>query len=299
MGFWSINPYVGCEFGCKYCYARFAHRYAMGRKRASEQASGEAAMEAFERQILVKRPPSVLAALDRDLARVQAKSARNDRCPIIVGTATDPYQPAERRFGVTKVILERLLGTRGLTLGIITKSPLICRDIDLLVKLSQRHSVTVYISLISTSVRITKLFEARSPMPHTRLRALGKLRRARIKAGINCAPVLPGITDSLFQIEPLMTAACDMHSAFVHPSVVRLYPAVRSSYLSVIAEHFPSLISRYRVMYRGSRDASPGYVDAVRRRFQRIARKHGLSADDPLGMREERQVEPETQLSLL
>jgi len=310
MGFWSINPYIGCEFGCTYCYARVTHRYAVERAHYAGRASTEAVAqfrasgnwEMFERHIFVKRRHAVLTALERDLVRIHLKNTLDDPHPIIIGTATDPYQPAERRFQITRAIVERFLDARGLVIGIITKSPLICRDIDLLGELGRRHRVTVYISLISTDTRTIKLFEPRAYMPHARLRALQKLNKAGIRAGINAAPILPGVTDSVFQIDDLMLAAREADTAFVHPSVLRFYPAARDHFLPVIAQHFPNLIPRYRAAYRVGWDAPSSYVSAVQRRFQRIARKHGIDPDDPLQVREHRVAKvakQEMQLSLL
>ncbi len=147
MEFWSINPYVGCELGCAYCYAHYAHRYVVERAQNNGKAPHEESPQsskpkdgtAFARHIFVKQRKAVLNALERDLARVNKQSAPNNPVTVAIGTATDPYQPAERQFGITRAILERLVNAEPLTLGITTKSPLICRDIDLLSELGQRH----------------------------------------------------------------------------------------------------------------------------------------------------------------
>ncbi|UCG86731.1 MAG: hypothetical protein JSW71_23020, partial [Gemmatimonadota bacterium] len=151
MGFWSLNPYVGCEFGCAYCYARYAHRYTMERAYTAGQVSTAAFdrfqetnnWQAFERLIFVKRRKTVLMALERDLMKIHHKSAFRAPSPIVIGTATDPYQLAEQRFHTTRAILGRLLATQGLTISLITKSPRICRDIDLLRELQTRHRLVV------------------------------------------------------------------------------------------------------------------------------------------------------------
>ena len=307
MGFWSLNPYVGCEFGCAYCYARYAHRYVMERTHTAGQVSAAASSgigetdgrQGFERLIFVKRRQAVLAALERDLMRIRRRNVSRTPSPIVIGTATDPYQPAEQRFRITRATLGRLLATRGLAISLITKSPRICRDIDLLRQLQARHLLVVYISLISTDVCIIRRFEARSPMPHVRLRTLRKLRDAGITAGLNAAPVLPGITDSAFQIDALMAAARRAGAGFLHPAVLQLYPPVRDCYLPIIKKHFSNLILRYGAAYRGNWEAPRDYVAAVQRRFQRAARKYGMDTEDPLQIREQRQAERETQLSLL
>jgi DNA repair photolyase len=307
MGFWSVNPYVGCEFGCTYCYARYAHRYVVERAHGADRISAEEISrfkdsnnwEIFEHHIFVKQRPAVLAALERDLARIHSRISTGTTCPIVIGTATDPYQPAERRFRITHSILERLLTTRGFSISIITKSSLICRDIELLRKLQRRHQIVVYISLLSVDVGVIKLFESRSPMPHVRLSALRKLSDAGIIVGINAAPVLPGITDSSFRINSLMAAAMRAGAAFVHPSVLRNYPTVRDGYFPIVQEHFPELIPRYRAAYQKNWDAPTDYVTAVIRRFTRAAQKYGISTEDPLQIRGQQPAEPDTQLSLL
>ncbi len=307
MEFWSMNPYVGCELGCTYCYAHYTHRYVVERTHhAAELLYGQFAKPArsnreadFTRHIFVKQRSAVLNALERDLARINRASSPADPATLAIGTATDPYQPAERHFGITRSILERLLDVEGLRLGVTTKSPLVCRDIDVLRELGRKHEVTVFLSLICSSKRLIGLFERRSPSPNARLRAICRLREAGVTAGINAAPVLPGVTDSIFEIEALMVAAEHAGAKFVCPSVLRIYPSVRDEFLPVIEQHFPNLVPRYRAAYHKGQSAPADYLKAIERRFEKIARKHGLSTADPFSREEPRQAEPEAQLSLL
>jgi len=195
MDFWSLNPYVGCEFGCSYCYARYAHRYVVERAhRAGKLTDAELAdyrgphgWEAFERRIFVKE--RILGALETDLRRLPPGQT------VVIGTATDPYQPAERRFRITRAVLGRLASCEGLSVGIITKSPLVARDVDVLRRLQERNALEVYVSLITVDAELVRTLEARSPLPAVRLRGLAKLTSAGINAGLIVAPVLPGITD--------------------------------------------------------------------------------------------------------
>jgi DNA repair photolyase len=143
------------------------------------------------------------------------------------------------------------------------------------------------------------LFEQRSPSPQARLRALSRLREAGIAAGINAAPVLPGVTDSGFEIEALMAAAKQVDASFVHPSVLRMYPSVRNEFLPVIEQHFPNLMPRYRAAYRQDRNAPANYQAAIQQRFEKLARRYGINSKDPFKREERQQVEPEAQLSLL
>ena len=307
MKFWSINPYVGCELGCTYCYAHYAHRYVVERAHGAGQVSQQEFTHlvepngetAFSRHIFVKQRSAVLQALERDLVRIHKQSSPSNPATLAIGTATDPYQPAERVFGITRAILERLATTEGFELGITTKSPLVCRDIDVLLELGHKHKVTVYVSLICKTNRLIRCFEQHSPSPKARFRALSRLRHAGITAGINAAPVLPGITDSVFEVEALMAAAKEAGASFVHPSVLRVYPSVRDEFLPVIKQHFPNLVPRYRAVYEQCRSAPTNYLEAIERRFKRFARKYGINSSDPFKREERRQVEPEMQLSLL
>lgn len=285
MTFWSVNPYVGCEFGCTYCYARFAHRYVVERARDAERITdGEAAdlgnprgLEPFEHRVFVKRRHDVLTALDRDLARLRRRTARDGLQTLLIGTGTDPYQPAERQYQITRTVLQRLTHERGFRVGVITKSPLVLRDLDVLRRLHRRHHVSVYISAISVDLRIIKLFEARSPMPHTRLRALAKLNAAGVRAGLIVAPILPGITDSTKQIRALLHAAKAADTAFVRPVPLRLYPDTRRRFLPIVERHYPHLAPRYHAAYDDNWNAPKRYDRAVRQRFHRIARQYGIT----------------------
>src|SRR2546425_12965387 len=179
VDFWSLNPYVGCEFGCTYCYARYAHRYTVERAHDAGKLSDEEFLEfrgphgweAFEQRVFVKE--TLLSALERDLQRYFRSGGPSVRpaAPIVIGTATDPYQPAERRFRLTRGILERLARCEGLNIGIITKRPLIARDTDVLRRLQERGDLEVHISLTTVDVGLIRQAEARSPMPAGRLPA--------------------------------------------------------------------------------------------------------------------------------
>jgi DNA repair photolyase len=274
MGFWSLNPYVGCEFGCSYCYARFAHRYVV------ERSSGGGALRAgvwdeadFERRVFVKsEAPDVLA--------LTLKPSRLAGAAIAIGTATDPYQPAERRFLLTRRILERLAQFHGLNVSLVTKSSLVARDLDVLTRLAARSRLTVYLSLISVEIPLIRRLEARSPMPQVRLRALQKLAAGGIRAGVMVAPVVPGVTDGVAPLRALMRAAREAGAAFVHASPLRLYPAVRPTFLPIVARHFPALLPRYQRAFDARGTVTAAYADALERRVQRLAREAGFSGAD-------------------
>jgi DNA repair photolyase len=307
MSFWSINPYVGCEYGCTYCYARFAHRYVVQRARDDERLPDrgfddhEAArpLEPFEHRIFVKTRHTVLAALERDLRLVRRRAERDGMQSLLIGTGTDPYQPAERQYQLTRAVLNRLLRERDMRIGIITKSPLVTRDVEFLSRLTRRHEISVYISLVSADPHITERFEARSPVPHARLRALGQLRTAGIRTGLIVAPVLPGISDTTRQLHALMQAAWEADAQFVLPSPLRLYAAVRRRTLAVLERHYPHLLLRYQAAYRRGCDVPSEYHVAFLRRFERIAAAYGIPTTT--GTMEQPRSQPphvDTQLSL-
>ncbi len=171
----AINPYRGCEFACRYCYARYTHEFM------------ELTPEDFERNIFYKENAKWL--LEQELARLKPGTE------IALGTATDPWQPLERRQKVTRSLLDVFARTRGFSLGIVTKSALIVRDIDLLTEISQRHRLQVHLTITTMNSALARILEPRAPRPDLRIRTLGKLREAGIRAGVLCSPLMPGITD--------------------------------------------------------------------------------------------------------
>ena len=277
MGFWSINPYVGCEFGCSYCYARDTHRYAVERQATAGhlgEASDEALLamspvDAFERHILVKR----------NLADVLLRTLEPSRigdAAIVIGTATDPYQPAERSFGITRSVLEVLQRFRGLHLGIITKSPLITRDLGVLRELAANHRLRVHISIATADGPLLRRLEPRTPMPHARLRALERLAKAGVDAGIMAAPIIPLITDSREQLAQLFAAAKDAGARFVHAGPLRLGPTARRRFLAQVAREFPDILARYERHFARSENAEPAYRDALARRLEQFRQEFGF-----------------------
>ncbi len=287
MAYWSVNPYTGCAFGCAYCYARYAHRYVMERAVTAgtlpEQSAASIAdlppWLAFERHIVVKRnAPTVLARAlrqgsDRHLSLLKGEM-------ILIGTATDPYQPAERRYRVTRGILEVLASHPGLRIGIITKSPLVTRDVDLLARIARRSSLSVRISLITLNRALARRLEPRAPTPDARLRALRRLNEAGVDAGVNIMPVLPGITDGPDMLDDLVRAAADAGVQRVGVCALRLQHEARKRYLPFIAEEFPHLAARYEAAYAHSTDVSTRYREGLSRYVHGLCRKYGLSASE-------------------
>jgi DNA repair photolyase len=288
MGFWSVNPYVGCEFGCTYCYARDTHRYAVERASASSGVPADQADAslppwlAFERRILIKSTAPEVLARTLDPARLDGQS-------LVIGTATDPYQPAERQFRITRGLLEVLLRFRDLSIGIITKSPLIARDATLLRALSERHEVTINLSVATADRLLARRLEPRSPVPEARLRALRRLSAAGVYGGLLIAPIVPGITDDRLGLGRLMAAGKEVGARYVVGSALRLGPAARHRFLPHLEREFPELTERYRRHFARGEGVSAAYQAALTRRLRSLQEEHGYPLDE--GHRRRRQLE--------
>ncbi|MFL5579225.1 MAG: SPL family radical SAM protein [Gemmatimonadaceae bacterium] len=285
MGFWSVNPYVGCAFGCAYCYARYTHRYVMERSAAGEvldaalrqDAAAMPTWLAFERRIFVKRnaPERLRRALRHGSARHLALLNGES---IVIGTATDPYQPAERRFRLTRGILEVLAEHPGLDVTIITKSPLVTRDVDVLGRLARHSRVSVHVSLITVDRELARRLEPRAPTPEARLRAIARLSAAGLDVGVNVMPVLPGITDDPAALERLVARVAAAGAAHVGACALRLQHEARRRYLPFIEQEFPHLAERYRATYARSANAGARYREGLRQFFRRLRARYGIAA---------------------
>ena len=295
MGFWSINPYVGCEFGCMYCYARDTHRWVVERLGAEQTAplpgrpAARPPEEAFEKEILVKSDVAAVLARTLHPARLAGQ-------PLVIGTATDPYQPAERRFRLTRGILEVLRSYQGLSIEIITKSPLVTRDLDVLLALSEQNEVNVNISLATADPRLARRLELRSPVPAARLRALRRLTAGGVYAGLIIAPIIPGITDDWAGLARLFEAAKEAGARYVIGSALRLGPAARRRFLPFLEREFPQLYQRYRRHYATSDLSSQSYQEALTRRLDALRQAFGFAGDEASRRRRQRHAETERQV---
>jgi DNA repair photolyase len=244
---WTINPYRGCEFACKYCYARYTHEFMELRDPYD-----------FERRIFAKQHTAEL--LRRDLKKVKAGEE------IAIGTATDPYQPAERRYEITRGILETLAEFDGLAIGIVTKSDLVVRDIDVLKRIAERCSLFVNLTITTTNTELARILEPRAPRPDLRLKALRELREAGVPAGVICAPVVPGITDSPKDLDDLARAAREAGALYIFANALFLKPCSASVFLPFLEKEFPHLVETYHLRY-GDRAFLP---DTYRKRLQAL-----------------------------
>ena len=288
MDYWSINPYVGCAFGCTYCYARYAHRYALDRALSATASGDELRTEiesmppwlAFERHVLVKNDAAAILGHELRPGSPRLTGLANGEV-VVIGTATDPYQPAERRFRVTRGVLETLAAHERLSIVVITKSPLITRDVDVLRRISERSSLTIHLSLITMRRELARLIEPRAPTPDARIRAISRLSAAGIDVGINVMPVLPGITDNPEDLGDLVRQVAAAGASRVNACSLRLRSTARARYLPFIAEHFPHLAERYARSYAGGHQLSQHYRDGLRRFFESLCARVGIPFGTP------------------
>jgi len=254
---WAINPYRGCEFACKYCYARYTHEFMELRDGVD-----------FERKIFVKQQTAEL--LRRELKKVK----RGEE--IAIGTATDPYQPAERRFEVTRAILEELARHSGLEIGIVTKSNLVTRDAEVLRQIAAHNRLFVNMSVTTVDVELARKLEPRAPRPDLRLDAVRQLNLAGVDAGVICAPVLPQITDHPHALEALVKAASEAGAKYIFANPLFLKPCSAAIFLPFVAEHFPQLSQFYQARYADRAFLPKGYSERLSHLIAAYRKKYGI-----------------------
>jgi DNA repair photolyase len=223
----------------------------------------------FERKIFVKQNAGQMASRE-----LRASAIRGEH--IAIGTATDPYQPAERDFGATRAILEEMAGLEGLSVSITTKSDQVLRDLDILKRIHERSTLSVNLSVTTPRPGLARLLEPRAPRPDLRIGAVRTLRQAGIAAGILVMPVLPGLTDRIADLDILARAARDAGACWFAANVLFLMPASRKQFFPFLAEKFPKLASRYQDWYTRSGYAPESYRAEIAERFASLRRKYGL-----------------------
>lgn len=256
---YQINPYRGCEIACPYCFARYTHEFM-------ELADARD----FERKVFIKR--GAREALLRDLRRLDLRGRS-----IAIGTATDPYQPAERRFRLTRSVLEVLAARSGLRFSITTKSDLVTRDTDLLARAARRNEVCVNVTITTRHSRLSRRLEPRAPRPDRRLVAVRTLSEAGVRVGIFLMPVLPYITDAPDDLDLLLRLAREAGAQFVAAQVLLLRDCSRKRFLPFLAEQFPELRPHYERLYgpRGHQ-ALASYTTDKLAEIRRLKEKYGL-----------------------
>lgn len=259
MGFgWSLNPYTGCAHRCTFCYVR-----------AFELRADRPADERYGQSIRVK--VNVAEVLERELARPSwAKEL------VAIGAATDPYQPAEGRYRLTRACIE-VLGRASSPFSIITRGPMIVRDLDVLVEAARRTDVSVTFSVPTLDAEVWRRTEPGTAPPRQRLKALTQLVEAGIKVGVGMAPILPGLSDRPEQLAEVVRAARAAGATGVWANLLYLRPGTKEHFLDALARDWPEELARYEELYAGERAYLPrGVVDPLRERVRALAREHGI-----------------------
>ena len=257
---WTINPYRGCEFACKYCYARYTHEFMEMRDGVD-----------FEQKIYVKQHAA-------DLLRQELRQVKSGE-EIAIGTATDPYQPAERRFEITRAILEELARHRGLEIGLITKSNLVLRDSELLADIAAHNELFVNLTITTLNADLARILEPRAPRPDLRLEAIRKLNEAGINAGVSCAPVIPGITDSPRDLDDLVRAVAHAGGKYIFANSLFLKPCSAAVFMPFLEKEFPHLVEKYHERYRGRAYLPKTYQQRISQLMVRLREKYGIRRD--------------------
>ncbi|MFN0106367.1 MAG: radical SAM protein [Bryobacteraceae bacterium] len=254
---WTVNPYRGCEYGCRYCYARYTHEFM------------ELSVDDFETRIFAKQWDA------RQFRREIRRLAPGDT--IAFGTATDCYQPAERRFGLMRRMLEELRDkVEELKIAVTTKSDLVARDVDLLVPLARRNHVRVSFTITTVDAVLARKMEPFAPTPALRLDAMRKLAVAGIAVGVGVSPVLPRITDSEASLNAVAQAAKAAGALAMWAQPLFLKDCARKVFLPWLEREYPALLDKYRGWYGREAYLRDPYVDWLKSRVETVRQRHGL-----------------------
>jgi DNA repair photolyase len=227
---WSLNPYMGCAHRCSFCYVRHF-----------EQRADRPSDDRYGRSVRVKT--NVAEVLRRELAR---PSWRREQ--ISIGAATDPYQPAEGRFRLTRACLVEL-AEAWTPFSIITRGPLVVRDIDVLQEAARRAEIGVYFSIPTLDERVWRTTEPGTAPPRSRLKAIRRLSNAGIDVGVGMAPILPGLSDRPEQIEEVVREARAAGARGIWANVLYLRPGTREHFLEALARDWPEEVDRYEQLF--------------------------------------------------
>ena len=254
---YTVNPYRGCEFGCKYCYARYAHEFMELRD-----------PELFERKIYAKQFRPI--AFRAELRRLKFGDT------VWIGTATDPYQPAERRFNITHQMLEAFANERGLDIGVTTKSDLVARDASLMARIAGRNRIRVHLTITTLDERLARLLEPLAPRPALRLAAVAKLTEAGVPVSVLAHPVMPLINDSEASLNRVGEAAARNGATSFSAAPLFLKPCAQKTFLPFLEQHFPHLVRRYRERFEKSAYLKGHYPEMIAERVEKIRARHNL-----------------------
>ncbi|HWF47823.1 MAG TPA: radical SAM protein [Bryobacteraceae bacterium] len=254
---WTINPYRGCEYGCKYCYARFTHEFLERRGKddfETEIYAKDWDRRAFLTELRVLKPGDVIA----------------------IGTATDPYQPAERRFGLTQQVLDAMLLLRGMRICLTTKSNLVARDATLLKNLSVHNEVSVAMTVTTMDRKLARMLEPNAPRPDLRMEAVAKLAQEGVNVGVLASPILPLLTDSEENLESVAREAQRAGATWFGAGVLFLKPAAQRVFFPFLSEKFPQHAGRYRASYAAGPYLKGLYPDRIGKLVDSIRRRVGI-----------------------
>lgn len=254
---WSVNPYRGCAHGCHYCYARATHRYLN-----LDRGAG------FSTALFAKS--NIADVLRRELS---ARSWRRET--VSLGTATDPYQPIEGRYRLSRACLAGLLDFRT-PVSVVTKGTLILRDVDLLEMLAQRDLATVCISVPTIDAELARRTEPGTAPPVQRLKVVERLAALGIRAGVMMAPLLPGLTADEAHVAATAQAAAEHGARFLWAGLLHLDAGIRAHYLAFLRASFPDLVDGYQRLYRG-KYAREAYAARISERASRHKAAQGLA----------------------
>jgi DNA repair photolyase len=269
---YSINPYRGCEFGCRYCYARYTHEFMAskaGEEVVTDGSPNYRDPELFERLIFLKENAAWL--LEQELRKIDPQEE------IALGTATDPYQPVERTARITRSLLEVFMRKSGYRLGIISKSKLIVRDIDLLTEIAKRNTLVLHTTITTRDVKLARILEPRAPRPDLRFEAVWEMRQAGLTAGILCSPLLPGITDTEVALDGMARKAAEVGASFFSAQPLFLKSCSRPTFLGFVHEHFPHLSVDYAKRFADRDFAPPNYKNELSKIVGKVCERYGLA----------------------
>jgi len=269
---WSLNPYMGCVHRCTFCYVR-----------AFERRADRPADDRYGTTIRVKT--NVAQVLARELARPSWR-----REPVAIGAATDPYQPAEGRYRLTRACLEVLAAAHN-PLSLITRGPLVLRDLDVLQEAARRADVSVNVSVPTLDEHVWRTTEPGTAPPRQRLKALARLVDGGIRAGVGMAPILPGLSDRPEQLEAVVHAAREAGATHVWANLLYLKPGTREHFLSCLARDWPEELDRYERLYAGRAYLPHADVKAVRAEVDALRRRYGVADRRPLRLEPAREPE--------
>jgi DNA repair photolyase len=254
---WSLNPYTGCAHQCTFCFVRAFERRA---DRPSDDRYGAS----------IRIKTNVAEVLDRELSRKSWK-----RELVAIGSATDPYQPAEGKYRLTRACLERLSAHRT-PLHIITRGPLILRDVDVLTEAARRADVSITFSIPTLDHEIWQKTELGTAPPRQRLKVLTRLVDAGLKVGVGMAPILPGLSDKPELLDDVVRAARDAGATGVWANLLYLQPGTREHFLDRLGRDWPELMPVYQRMYRGRAYLPKEESEPIRKAVRDLVRQHDV-----------------------